>query len=96
VTPVVFSDEARNGLRDARAFYAAISAGLADRFATEVERAMRLIAEYPSAWTPIGRGLRRVVLQRLPYALVYRDSETVQRVVAVARTRRARDWRGRR
>jgi hypothetical protein len=25
---------------------------------------MRLIGEYPSAWTSIGRGLRRVVLRR--------------------------------
>ena len=96
MTPVVFSDEARNDLRDARAFYAAVTAALADRFAVEVERAVRLIAEHPSAWTSIGHGLRRVVVHRFPYVLVYREGATQQRVIAVAHTRRARYWRGRR
>lgn len=95
MTPVVFSDEARNDLREARAFYAAIEADLAERLAVEVERAMRLIGEHPSAWTSISHGLRRVVLRHFPYALVYREGAAVQRVIAVAHTRRTRYWRGR-
>lgn len=94
--PVVFSDDARNDLRDARDFYAAIGAALAARFAAEVDRAVGLIAEHPSAWTSIGRGLRRAVVRRFPYVLVYREGADVQRVIAVAHTRRTRYWRGRR
>jgi plasmid stabilization system protein ParE len=96
VTTVAFSDEARDDLRDARAFYAAIAEGLADRFAAEVERAVRLIGEHPSAWTSMGHGLRRVVMHRFPYVLVYREGAAQHRVIAVAHTRRARYWRGRR
>jgi plasmid stabilization system protein ParE len=96
VTPVAFSDEARGDLRDARAFYAAIAADLAARFAAEVEHAVRLIGEHPSAWTSMGRGLRRITIRRFPYTLVYREGATQQRIIAVAHTRRARYWRGRR
>ena len=96
MTQVVFSDEARSDLRDARAFYAAIAVDVAARFAAEVEHAVGLIGEHPSAWTPMARGLRRVTLKRFPYALVYREGATQQRVIAVAHTRRSRYWRGRR
>ena len=40
--------------------------------------------------------LRRVMVRRFPYVLVYREGATVQRVIAVAHTRRSRYWRGRR
>jgi plasmid stabilization system protein ParE len=96
VTPVVFSDEARNDLRDARTFYAAVSAALAERFSAEVERAVRLIVEHPAAWTSISHGLRRVVVHRFPYVLVYREGANENRVIAVAHTRRTRYWRRRR
>lgn len=95
MTPVVFSSEARGDLRDAHAFYAAIAAELAAGFAAEVQRAVQLIGEQPHAWTSIGRGLRRMVLRRFPYVLVYRAGAGVQRVIAVAHTRRSRYWRGR-
>ena len=85
MTPVVFSDEERNDLRDARAFYAAVSAALAERFAVEVERAVRLIAEHPAAWTSIGHGLRRVVVHRFPYVLVYREGVPQHRVIEIGR-----------
>ena len=97
MTPVALSDEARDDLREAQAFYFAISPTLAARFALEVDRAVRLIAESPTSWPPIGRELRRCLLNRFPYALVYRATETQARVIAVAHTRRrARFWRGRR
>lgn len=96
MTQVVFSDDARRDPSDARAFYAAIADHLAARFAAEVERAVQLIGEHPSAWTPIGRGLRRVVVRRFPYVLVYREGVAVQRVIAVAHSRRTRYWRSRR
>lgn len=96
MTPVAFSDEARHDLREARDFYLAINAALAARFAAEVEQAVRLIAEHPAAWTSMGRGRRRIVLKRFPFALVYRDTATPLRVIAVAHTRRSgRFWRGR-
>ena len=93
---VAFSDEARADLRDAQAFYAAIAPGLAARFAIEVARAVGSIGEHPAAWTSLGQDLRRVMVRRFPYVLVYREGATVQRVIAVAHTRRSRYWRGRR
>lgn len=95
MTRVVFSDDARKDLRDARAFFEAIDTDLSARFSAEVERAVRLIGEQPAAWAPIGNGLRRIVVRRFPYVLVYREGAGVQRVIAVAHTRRTRYWDGR-
>jgi len=71
-------------------WYAARDAIVAMAFAQVIETAVREIAAVPLAWAPgAGRAdLRRRVLRRYPYSIVYLIDETAIVVVAVAHHKR--------
>jgi plasmid stabilization system protein ParE len=53
-------------------------------FLDELDRGVRLVKSYPRALTEIEPGIRRCLLARFPYALIYgMDQETIV-VIAVA------------
>ena len=43
-----------------------------DEFITEVEEAIKLIVSFPSAWPLVHEQLRRYVLKRFPYIILYK------------------------
>lgn len=97
MTDVVFGDDARSELRAARDFYDAISPRLAERFAQAVAAAVGRIAESPATWPPVTPRVRRCLLDRFPYSLIYRDDAVPLRVIAVMHHRqRPGYWRTRR
>ena len=68
-------------------------------FSRAVRAAFKLIARFPEAWAayPKRPGIRRYVMKRYPFVIVYRELATEIRVLAVAATRRRPGyWRGRR
>ena len=70
--------------------------GLGAEFLDELERAVRLAVEHPDAGSPLGGAIRRWLVRRFPYAVVYRADVRPVRVLAVAHTRRRpRYWLGR-
>ena len=76
-------------LDGALGFYAKISEGLVDALLAEVATARRHIVEFPQAWHSLGsEGLRRYVLGRFPYAIVFRPGPDEILIVAYAHTRR--------
>lgn len=69
---------------------------LAERFIDEVERGMGLIAESPELHAEIEPGVRRVVLQGFPYALIYAVEPDRVFVLAVMHHKRVPGyWRAR-
>jgi hypothetical protein len=67
-----------------------------DRFLDEFERTRRLVGERPRAWPEIEPGVRRAVLRRFPFSLVFVVMPTEVRVLAVAHHSRDHGyWRGR-
>lgn len=54
-------------------FYGRQSAGLRAAFIDEFERVVGLIADHPAIGAPYEAGTRRVLLDRFPYAAVYRE-----------------------
>jgi len=70
------------------AWYFERSERAALRFAREVERALTLISEALERFPAGVRGTRRFLLQRFPFALVYRELPSAIQVVAVAHGRR--------
>ena len=63
-------------------------------FLAEVKRVARLIGERPRAWTEIEPGVRRAVLRRFPYSLIYTVDPDEVLVLAVAHhQRRSGYWR---
>ena len=93
---VVFTRLARQELEDAVRFYEHEYSRLGRRFKEEVRKAAVRIAEYPKAWS-IERGeVRKCLLHRFPYKLLYSVEEDHILVIAVAHQHRKPDyWGGR-
>jgi hypothetical protein len=65
-------------------------------FREEIDRAIVTILEAPHRWPAGPHGTRRFLLNRFPFALVYRSLPSVLQVVAVAHThRRPGYWKAR-
>jgi plasmid stabilization system protein ParE len=70
--PVVWLPEADADLKDARAWYENMRAGLGDRFALEIEATVDAIAEHPLQFPVVHRGRRRAGVRRFPYGILFR------------------------
>jgi plasmid stabilization system protein ParE len=93
---VSFHPLARRELLDAAFFYERESGGLGSAFLDEVEHCIRTIQEFPEAGTLVASAVRRRLLRRFPYALLYSIKANSIRVLAVMNMkRRPLYWVGR-
>jgi toxin ParE1/3/4 len=88
VKRVVFHPEAETELVAAAEFYDTHSPGLGLDFIAEVQRATRALVIYPRIGRKFSKRLRRVLVQRFPYGLLYQIDPDEILVVAVAHVRR--------
>src|SRR5437879_168747 len=93
---VAFHLLAEQELNDTASYYNAASPGLGATFLTEVERAIKQILEHPEA-APVGHGVvRRKLVRRFPYSVMYSVQAETIRILAIAnQKRRPFYWRGR-
>ena len=90
---VRFSSLAQRELDDAFLWYSDQAAGLGQDFLDEIDRAVRRAATYPLAFSEITLGLRRCLLKRFPYGLIYGLDDDLLIVLAVAHLhRKPRYW----
>lgn len=84
-------------INEAADFYDIESPGLGSVFIDEIQRALKSIVDVPDA-APLLRGrVRRRIMTKFPYSLVYSVRRDEIRVLAVAHhKRRPFYWRGRR
>ena len=75
-------------LTEAIEYYEGQRLGLGYEFLTEVESAIDKILQFPNAWTLVSDRIRRILLKRFPFGLLYqvRDGEII--VAAVMDLRR--------
>jgi plasmid stabilization system protein ParE len=91
-----FLPPAEEEMVEASLFYEAESAELGFEFLDDVQRVIDSLREHPKLGQTVGRGLRRVLLRRFPFSLIYSEEANEILVVAVAHQRRRPDyWRGR-
>ncbi|WP_433936923.1 type II toxin-antitoxin system RelE/ParE family toxin [Sorangium cellulosum] len=94
--PVVLATEAEREVHEAFVWYAARDPDVADRFEAEVLSAFNRIAEAPEQGPELEPGVRRLLLQRFPYGLLYAVEPDRLLVLAVMHLRRRPgSWRGR-
>jgi len=79
---------ARRELNEAAQYYELESPGLGVAFLDEVERCTQAIANFPEAGPLITETIRRRLLLRFPYALLYSIKPDKVRVLAVMNLRR--------
>ncbi len=93
---LVFLPEAEREMIEAASHYQSQAPGLGLDYLSEIERAVKAIAESPDTWPVIEGELRRRLVRRFPFGLLYRiDPEEVV-IIAVAHLRkRPGYWRER-
>ena|SRR5687768_2956808 len=83
-------------LEDAARWYEAESAGLTDRFLTDVDSTFVRIRERPLQFPTVASDVRRALLHTFPYAVYFRASDESVIVLAVLHLRRnPKVWRAR-
>lgn len=81
--PIAFEE-----IVETTAYYEGEVPGLGDRFITEVEQIVEVLCDQPNIGQSVGEELRRIILARFPYSLIYSiESERIW-VIAVAHHRR--------
>lgn len=94
---VVFHPLAEQELIDASAYYEEQRSGLGLEYLKEVENAVNFLVRYPEAGSTVRGSIRRLILPRFSYSLLYRVLENDRlRILAVAHHKRKPDyWVGR-
>lgn len=87
---------AQRELDDAVAWYNEQAAGAGQEFLDELDRAARRAVAFPMSCPEIEPGLRRCLLARFPYGIIYGVDQEMIIVVAVAHLHREPGyWMGR-
>jgi plasmid stabilization system protein ParE len=94
--PVRVTAAADLELNEAADYYDQESAGLGGAFLDAVEHAVVQLAEYPESAVTLRDAVRKQLLVKFPYALLYSVRDDGVRILAVAhQMRRPFYWRGR-
>ena len=89
--------DARREFNDAVDYYEHVNTGLGAKFTDEVDAGFARILEHPDAAPLVAPNVRKLVLARFPYTLVYEIRDDFTRILAVGHQRkRPHYWRGRR
>lgn len=89
---IIFSEYARQELEDAAAYLDPQVPGLGGRFRTEVRLASSRIARHPSAWSVESGEVRKYLLHKFPYKLLYSIETDHLFIIAVAHQHRMPDY----
>ncbi len=93
---VTFHRLAEIELCEAAQYYEAESLGLGTAFLNEVERCTAAIIEHPEVGALVRSSIRRRLLHRFPYGILYSHTSTNIRILAVMNLkRRPTYWVGR-
>lgn len=91
-----FHPSARAELAEAARYYRGESPRLSQQFVSEVRGTITRIMEFLQSGSPEASGIRRVVLDRFPFTLVYRFEQRTVVILAAMHQRQQPDyWRGR-
>ena len=90
--PPIFLSQAKQEFEQTIDYYESCSEGLGKQFAIEIQRSLLHITQYPHTWTLLRHGLRRYIINRFPYAILYNiDGDTVV-VIAIMNTSQKPDY----
>jgi toxin ParE1/3/4 len=91
-----FHPDADQEFYEAVAYYESCETGLGIDFAREVEASIQNAAGYPTMWPIIGENVRRCLVYRFPFAVLYSVEITDVFILAVMHLHRDPDyWKNR-
>ena len=78
-----FHPEAEDEFNDAIEYYETVSTGLGYDFAMEVYATIQRITDFPRAWILMEGGIRRSLVNRFPYGVLYSIEHDQVFIIAV-------------
>ena len=91
-----FHPEAEEEFNQAIEYYENNASGLGYDFSIEVYSAIQNIVNFPTAWPIIEEDMRRCLVKRFPYGVIYSVEDGVVFILAVMHLRRHPDyWKNR-
>lgn len=90
--PVIHHPEAEAELMEAAQFYNRRRPGLGDEFADAVDAAANVVAERPERFRVLEDGVRRCILKRFPYTILFREAGDAIQVLAFKHHARHPDY----
>jgi plasmid stabilization system protein ParE len=84
MSKVIFSKYAKYEMEDAIRLYELAYPGLGKSFKDEIKKAVLRIIEYPTAWSVERGDIRKCLLHRFPYKLLYSIESEHIFIIAVA------------
>jgi toxin ParE1/3/4 len=85
---VSYEPPALDELKQAVIYYKQDAELTGQAFVSDFDATIARIIEYPKAWPPTGRDVRRCLFGRFPYQVVYRIENDAIRVYAIAHLKR--------
>jgi plasmid stabilization system protein ParE len=95
---ISFTPKAANDLRQIRAWYSKESDLLAERFFESLDAALNQISKNPHRFMFLQEDVRRALMKRFPYKIVFTTNEAMNRVYIIAvihNARHPRVWKRR-
>ena len=89
---VIFDSLAAKEFDDAFEYYEAQELGLGERFRKEVWSAINILERYPEAGQEVRPKIRKILIRRFPYKLIYAFRDDMIYVLAVAHGYREPDY----
>ena len=91
-----FHPEAKDEFNEAIEYYENCSSGLGYDFSIEVFATIENVVNYPTVWPIMEEDLRRCLLNRFPFGLIYSIEQDEIFIIAVMHLRRHPDyWKNR-
>jgi len=85
-------DQAESDLDDAYDYYEYELDGLGEKFLEEFKKAIKRILNHPHAWSPVQDNVRKCILTKFPYNIIYAIEDNMIIILAVAHQHRRPDY----
>jgi hypothetical protein len=83
---------ARREYDEAKEFYETEQAGLGSYFEEQIRHSLLRIQQYPQAWPPERKEIRRYIVHKFPYKILYSIQDETIVVLAFAHLHRQPDY----
>ncbi len=87
-----FHPEAEREFRAAIEHYESCEPGLGQEFAAEVASTIRQVLAFPKAWPQIDPGIRRSLVRRFPYGVLFEELSGRVHILAIMHLHRDPDY----
>jgi plasmid stabilization system protein ParE len=89
---IIFDEFAKNEFQDAIEYYDFEVAGLGKKFKEEIKRALRNVKKFPHIGTVEEDEIRRYILHKFPFKILYSVEKDYIYIIAVAHMHREPDY----